>query len=93
MFKRRKSARGAGGAKTRGTEAVSLLRSETCDLCAAPALVRVEVPSGTLQFCGHHYMAQEIPLAAAGARIVVDERARVAEDLANGYDLARGDRR
>ena len=47
--------------------------------CGAGALVRWATPSGLdLVFCGHHHNDLEPSLLAQGARLVTDDRAKLA---------------
>lgn len=50
-------------------EEVLLTALDRCDRCGAAAMVRAVAEWGELLFCGHHYKANDLPLAAAGARI------------------------
>lgn len=37
------------------TQEQSLLRTDRCDACTARACVKVELATGELMFCGHHW--------------------------------------
>lgn len=54
--------------------AAVLLTADRCDRCRAPAQVRVELPSGRLDFCKHHYDSHADALTAAGAQVLIDQR-------------------
>ena len=60
----------------------SVLDSERCDRCGKRAFVMTAttvVPGLelSLAWCAHHYSVFEPGLAASGARVAVDERARL----------------
>ena len=62
--------------------APTVLDSERCDRCGKRAFVMTAttvVPGLelTLSWCAHHYSVFEPGLAASGARVAVDERARL----------------
>lgn len=49
------------------------------------AYVLVSLPSGKdLQFCGHHYHVNELPLVSQGAVIAADTRASLIETRTQG---------
>jgi hypothetical protein len=59
------------------TEKVYVLNSkDRCDSCNAQALVWVNLLSGDLIFCGHHYHKNEAALAPFVIE-VIDERDKV----------------
>lgn len=47
---------------------------ETCDRCAAAALLLLERDAATLALCGHHYDAYWITLYASGWEVTRDRR-------------------
>ena len=51
-----------------------LCLSDRCDQCSAQAWVRVYFAEGVLDFCSHHYNDHALTLAAAGHRLITDER-------------------
>jgi len=55
-------------------EAPTLKAVDRCDTgCGAAAQVLLEGNGGQLQFCSHHYQAQE-PALAAWAQVISDQR-------------------
>lgn len=62
--------------ETQLTDEPRLTALDRCDACGAQAYVRVELPYGVLQFCGHHANAHLEKLAAS-AISVHDERDRI----------------
>lgn len=52
----------------------TLTAIDRCDRCGAQALVRYDLHSLELQFCGHHDRENRDALLAKGARIVADDQ-------------------
>jgi hypothetical protein len=46
-----------------------LTQADRCDRCNAQALVRVVLPAGDLQFCGHHFAKHAPSLRPIAERI------------------------
>lgn len=57
---------------------VILSSHDRCDACSSQAYVAVDLGSGRLLFCGHHYQQHEVALATV-AVAVRDERYRLDE--------------
>ena len=53
-----------------------LTARDRCDRCGSQAYVSVNLPSGTLQFCAHHFQEHEARLLPV-ATSVHDERDRL----------------
>ncbi|AZS12589.1 hypothetical protein HWB99_gp053 [Mycobacterium phage DrLupo] len=47
-----------------------LTRADRCDRCSAAATVALQLKSGELMFCGHHYTQHHPVLLTSGAIIV-----------------------
>ena len=60
-----------------------LALDDRCDRCGSQAYVRVELATGALLFCAHHFQEHESRLRQVAAR-VVDERDRLHADAARG---------
>jgi hypothetical protein len=62
------------------TEITPLESNAVCDVCIAPAFVRVQLNSGNLDFCGHHYAEVE-PAMKAAQYPVLDNRSRLSNRI------------
>ena len=62
-----------------------LTAADRCDYCGAQAYVRVTGVTGSLDFCGHHYHANEEKLKEFSFN-TIDERAKLIENKSKGDD-------
>ena len=62
-----------------------LTGNDRCDACGAQAYVRVTGVTGSLDFCGHHYKANQDKLDSFAFE-TIDERERLIENRLQGED-------
>ena len=62
-----------------------LTGNDRCDSCGAQAYVRVTGVTGSLDFCGHHYHANQDKLESFAFE-TIDERDKLIENRLQGED-------